>query len=130
MPTTVTLTMMLAWEVVREVLRGSESNTAFENTSTLFIVLVNKCPVPFFFEFALWRMSCVETDGHRDNIGCIAFLVLYGEMTRILNHIMAITTHALDIGAMTPFFWMFEEREKVGLFSFSLFKLQSSLMSF
>ncbi|TMS02166.1 NADH dehydrogenase [ubiquinone] iron-sulfur protein 2, mitochondrial [Larimichthys crocea] len=38
--------------------------------------------------------------------------VLYGELTRILNHIMAITTHALDIGAMTPFFWMFEEREK------------------
>lgn len=26
---------------------------------------------------------------------------------------MAVTTHALDIGAMTPFFWMFEEREKV-----------------
>uniref|UniRef100_A0AAY4E3U0 NADH dehydrogenase [ubiquinone] iron-sulfur protein 2, mitochondrial n=1 Tax=Denticeps clupeoides TaxID=299321 RepID=A0AAY4E3U0_9TELE len=39
--------------------------------------------------------------------------VLYGEMTRILNHIMTVTTHALDIGAMTPFFWMFEEREKV-----------------
>lgn len=41
------------------------------------------------------------------------FSVLYGELTRILNHIMAVTTHALDIGAMTPFFWMFEEREKV-----------------
>uniref|UniRef100_A0A671UIE4 NADH dehydrogenase [ubiquinone] iron-sulfur protein 2, mitochondrial n=1 Tax=Sparus aurata TaxID=8175 RepID=A0A671UIE4_SPAAU len=39
--------------------------------------------------------------------------VLYGEMTRILNHVMAITTHALDIGAMTPFFWLFEEREKM-----------------
>uniref|UniRef100_A0AAR2KUA4 NADH dehydrogenase [ubiquinone] iron-sulfur protein 2, mitochondrial n=1 Tax=Pygocentrus nattereri TaxID=42514 RepID=A0AAR2KUA4_PYGNA len=39
--------------------------------------------------------------------------VLYGEMTRILNHIMGITAHALDIGAMTPFFWMFEEREKM-----------------
>lgn len=40
--------------------------------------------------------------------------VLFGEITRLLNHIMAVTTHALDIGAMTPFFWMFEEREKVG----------------
>ncbi|XP_074165324.1 NADH dehydrogenase [ubiquinone] iron-sulfur protein 2, mitochondrial [Sminthopsis crassicaudata] len=39
--------------------------------------------------------------------------VLFGEITRLLNHIMALTTHALDIGAMTPFFWMFEEREKM-----------------
>lgn len=39
--------------------------------------------------------------------------VLFAEITRLLNHIMAVTTHALDIGAMTPFFWMFEEREKV-----------------
>lgn len=39
--------------------------------------------------------------------------VLFGEITRILNHIMGIGTHALDIGAMTPFFWLFEEREKL-----------------
>ncbi|XP_066928967.1 NADH-ubiquinone oxidoreductase 49 kDa subunit-like [Clytia hemisphaerica] len=39
--------------------------------------------------------------------------VMFGEITRILNHIMGITTHALDVGAMTPFFWMFEEREKL-----------------
>ncbi|KAI3383744.1 hypothetical protein SNEBB_002907 [Seison nebaliae] len=39
--------------------------------------------------------------------------VLFGEITRILNHIMGITTHALDVGAITPFFWMFEEREKL-----------------
>ncbi|XP_071959611.1 NADH dehydrogenase [ubiquinone] iron-sulfur protein 2, mitochondrial-like [Antedon mediterranea] len=39
--------------------------------------------------------------------------VLFGELTRIANHVMAVTTHALDVGAMTPFFWMFEEREKM-----------------
>lgn len=39
--------------------------------------------------------------------------VLFGEITRILNHILAITTHAVDVGAFTPLFWMFEEREKV-----------------
>jgi len=39
--------------------------------------------------------------------------VLFGEITRIKNHLMGITTHALDVGAMTPFFWMFEEREKL-----------------
>ena len=38
---------------------------------------------------------------------------LFAEITRILNHLMNIGTHALDIGAMTPFFWLFEEREKL-----------------
>jgi len=41
---------------------------------------------------------------------------MFGEITRIKNHLMGITTHALDVGAMTPFFWMFEEREKVAFF--------------
>ena len=39
--------------------------------------------------------------------------VLFSEITRLLNHVMAITTQALDIGAMTPLLWMFEEREKM-----------------
>ena len=39
---------------------------------------------------------------------------LFGEITRLLNHIMAVATHALDVGALTPFLWLFEEREKVG----------------
>ena len=39
--------------------------------------------------------------------------VLFCEISRILNHIMNITTQALDVGAMTPFLWMFEEREKM-----------------
>ena len=38
---------------------------------------------------------------------------LFAEITRILNHIMAVTTHALDVGALTPFLWLFEEREKL-----------------
>jgi NADH dehydrogenase I D subunit len=37
--------------------------------------------------------------------------VIFLELTRILNHIMAVTTHALDVGALTPFLWGFEERE-------------------
>jgi NADH dehydrogenase (ubiquinone) Fe-S protein 2 len=39
--------------------------------------------------------------------------ILYSEITRILNHIMSLTTHALDVGALTPFLWGFEEREKL-----------------
>jgi NADH dehydrogenase (ubiquinone) Fe-S protein 2 len=37
--------------------------------------------------------------------------VIFCELTRILNHLMALTTHALDVGALTPFLWAFEERE-------------------
>jgi len=39
--------------------------------------------------------------------------VIFLELTRILNHIMAVTTHAIDVGALTPFLWGFEEREQI-----------------
>jgi len=39
--------------------------------------------------------------------------VIFLEITRILNHLLACTTHALDVGALTPFLWAFEEREKL-----------------
>jgi NADH dehydrogenase (ubiquinone) Fe-S protein 2 len=39
--------------------------------------------------------------------------LLFAEITRLLNHLLAITTHALDVGAFTPFLWGFEEREKL-----------------
>lgn len=39
--------------------------------------------------------------------------VLFSELTRILNHIMNISTQALDVGATTPLLWLFEEREKI-----------------
>ena len=52
-------------------------------------------------------------------IGCIVpkraqfIRVLFSEITRILNHLMSVTTHAMDVGALTPFLWAFEEREKL-----------------
>jgi len=36
---------------------------------------------------------------------------LLAEITRIMNHLLSITTHILDVGALTPFLWLFEERE-------------------
>lgn len=39
--------------------------------------------------------------------------VLFSEITRLLNHLLAVCCHAMDIGAMTPFLWGFEEREKL-----------------
>ena len=37
--------------------------------------------------------------------------ILFCEITRILNHLLAVGCHAMDVGAMTPFLWAFEERE-------------------
>lgn len=39
--------------------------------------------------------------------------VLFDELTRILNHLLAISTHSLDVGNMSPMFWAFEERERI-----------------
>ncbi|MEI8394623.1 MAG: NADH-quinone oxidoreductase subunit D [Rhodospirillaceae bacterium] len=39
--------------------------------------------------------------------------VLYAEISRLLNHLLAITTGALDVGATTPALWGFEERERL-----------------
>ncbi|WP_284377193.1 NADH-quinone oxidoreductase subunit D [Amylibacter marinus] len=42
--------------------------------------------------------------------------VLYSEIGRILNHILNVTTQAMDVGALTPPLWGFEEREKLMVF--------------
>lgn len=38
---------------------------------------------------------------------------LFDELTRILNHLLAVACHALDVGSMSSVFWAFEEREKI-----------------
>jgi len=39
--------------------------------------------------------------------------VMFSEIGRILNHLLNITTQGMDVGALTPIFWGFEEREKL-----------------
>jgi len=39
--------------------------------------------------------------------------VIFLELTKLLNHLLSITTHAIDVGALTPLLWAFEEREKI-----------------
>ena len=39
--------------------------------------------------------------------------VLFAEITRLLNHLLAVGCHAMDVGAITPMLWNFEEREKL-----------------
>ena len=46
---------------------------------------------------------------------------MFGEITRILNHLMSILSHAMDVGALTPFLWGFEEREKLMVCPFTFF---------
>ena len=39
--------------------------------------------------------------------------VLFDELTRIMNHLLALSCHSLDVGNMAPLFWAFEERERL-----------------
>lgn len=39
--------------------------------------------------------------------------VVLDELTRVLNHLLAIACHSLDVGSMSPIFWSFEERENL-----------------
>lgn len=39
--------------------------------------------------------------------------VLFDELTRVLNHLLALACHSLDVGNMSPLFWAFEERERI-----------------
>jgi len=60
------------------------------------------------YSLAIERLLDIETPLRAKYIR-----VIFLELTRVLNHLLAVTTHALDIGALTPFLWAFEEREKL-----------------
>lgn len=56
----------------------------------------------------------VETlSNTRPPLRSIYIRVIFAEITRILNHLLAVGCHAIDVGAITPFLWAFEEREKL-----------------
>ncbi|MBZ0162975.1 MAG: NADH-quinone oxidoreductase subunit D [Notoacmeibacter sp.] len=63
------------------------------------------------FALAVERLAGVEVPKRGQLIR-----VLYSEIGRILNHLMNVTTQALDVGALTPPLWGFEEREKLMVF--------------
>jgi NADH dehydrogenase (ubiquinone) Fe-S protein 2 len=54
---------------------------------------------------------------------------LFAELTRVLNHCMAILTHAMDVGALTPFLWGFEEREKLMVRTFLVVEALSLMIT-
>jgi NADH:ubiquinone oxidoreductase subunit D len=79
--------------------------------------------LPYFDRFDYVSMLCQEhayclaiesllgTTNY--NATFVKIRTLYDEITRILNHMLAIACHALDVGSMSPIFWAFEEREKL-----------------
>lgn len=60
------------------------------------------------YSLAVEKLSMVKIPKRAQNIR-----VIFAEITRILNHLLAVGCHAMDVGAMTPFLWAFEEREKL-----------------
>lgn len=60
------------------------------------------------YSIAVEKLLCLEVPLRAKYIR-----VLFLELTRLLNHLLAVSCHALDVGAITPFFWGFEEREKL-----------------
>ncbi len=78
--------------------------------------------LPYFDRLDYMSMMCQEqcfSLAVEKLLGCEVPLraqyirVLFGEITRLINHTLWLATHALDVGAMTPFLWLFEERERL-----------------
>lgn len=55
--------------------------------------------------------SLLNTPNYSSNF--VQIRTLFDELTRILNHMLAVACHALDVGSMSSVFWAFEEREKI-----------------
>ena len=66
------------------------------------------CPFNVSFSLAVEKLLNVEVPVRAKWIR-----VMFAEITRILNHLMAVLSHGMDVGALTPFLWGFEEREKL-----------------
>ena len=60
---------------------------------------------------------CLATEALMQSVSYTALYVqirvLFDELTRVLNHLLALSTHSLDVGNMAPVFWAFEERERL-----------------
>jgi NADH:ubiquinone oxidoreductase subunit D len=79
--------------------------------------------VPYFDRFDYVSMMvqehayCLAIESLLNTTNYTATFVLvrtmFDELTRVLNHMLAIACHALDIGSMSSIFWAFEEREKI-----------------
>ena len=63
-----------------------------------------------------WCLAIERMTGTEISRRASLIRVLYSEIGRILNHLLNVTTQAMDVGALTPPLWGFEEREKLMVF--------------
>jgi NADH-quinone oxidoreductase subunit D len=63
-----------------------------------------------------WCLAIEKLTGTEISRRASLIRVLYSEIGRILNHLLNVTTQAMDVGALTPPLWGFEEREKLMVF--------------
>jgi NADH-quinone oxidoreductase subunit D len=63
-----------------------------------------------------WCLAIERLTGTEISRRASLIRVLYSEIGRILNHLLNVTTQAMDVGALTPPLWGFEEREKLMIF--------------
>lgn len=94
--------------------RGSESliETKHYEKSIPYFDRMDYCSMltqEHAFVLAIENLMNITGISHQINLTRI----LFDELTRLLNHFLAIACHALDIGSMSSIFWGFEEREKL-----------------
>ncbi len=63
-----------------------------------------------------WCLAIEKLTGTKVPRRASLIRVLYSEIGRVLNHLLNVTTQAMDVGALTPPLWGFEEREKLMVF--------------
>lgn len=93
--------------------RGTEKLIEYKNTLQALPYFDRLDYVSMMVQEYAFSIAVENLVGFKPNISDIVLRIIFVEITRILNHLLAITTHALDVGAMTPFLWAFEEREKL-----------------
>jgi len=96
--------------------RGTEKLIEYKNTLQALpyfdrLDYVSMMVQEYAFSLAIEKLLGIKVNAYNTILRIILI-----EITRILNHLLALTTHALDVGAMTPFLWAFEEREKLMFF--------------
>ena len=94
--------------------RGSESliETKHYEKSIPYFDRMDYCSMltqEHTFVLAIENLMGISGISHETNL----VRILFDELTRLLNHFLAIACHALDIGSMSSIFWGFEEREKL-----------------